>query len=690
MYRTAKDTIDDIIKEYGSIDNHRDVLKRIITLKEKYESQKVVFEYLENSYRSSQKEIEANRIDCMRKVIYEEKADNNLLSDKKCVNLLRQEEFQKEELIKALYENIEDVLYLVYKAVDGDKEWFEDLCTKTNIGWLWKMLTTSSNKSVFVINENKLEYAKVKFLVDNLLMLHKEVYVLNIGNVKKVNNSGVHNLAIAENVDFDFIYKQLKDYMNENLNKNFAVIIGTGEVLSGLSFIKQNRTKIERLDSFLSNKLEHKLSFGWIGDYLYYLESIFDQNIENLLNVQEEFDCSIVIPVRSGANTLKATIQTCLYQDFEGTYEIVVSDNSDTQDTSVYELCRSFNSEKIHYYKTPRILSINKSFEYAMLKTKGKYVIPLGGDDGILPWGLRVVKEVFDSMDDTILQWDRGQYVWKNYGKGLDDSLFMPGGFTKGVYTTSSVPTTEYWARLLLNYDFQYLLPNLYLNAGFKRIFLKEIYHKIGRIWDGQCNDVSMGIINISTKKNIIKLNYPITVAGNSNNSIGKKYTVQQTLLQDVLKNRYGIKSENYIGGEIIDKFNPNILKAVGGFYSCVFNELRKRVIPEEIINLVFDWKKIIKDMYCAMDVEDIYYERDLYQLKAFAAILGQEYIDWFENEIFKQQCNGKETKKVNPDNIKIYKEWAKEDGSFHLDASNFGVIDIFGAIKLCEAANPL
>ena len=40
-------------------------------------------------------------------------------------------------------------------------------------------------------------------------------------------------------------------------------------------------------------------------------------------------DFSIVIPVRNAVDTLRHTLQTCLAQDYTGSYEIVLSDNSD-------------------------------------------------------------------------------------------------------------------------------------------------------------------------------------------------------------------------------------------------------------------------------------------------------------------------------------------------------------------------
>ena len=59
------------------------------------------------------------------------------------------------------------------------------------------------------------------------------------------------------------------------------------------------------------------------------LRRVFPRILEALLDALPVCDFSIVIPVRNAVDTLRHTLQTCLAQDYTGSYEIVLSDNSD-------------------------------------------------------------------------------------------------------------------------------------------------------------------------------------------------------------------------------------------------------------------------------------------------------------------------------------------------------------------------
>jgi glycosyltransferase involved in cell wall biosynthesis len=84
-------------------------------------------------------------------------------------------------------------------------------------------------------------------------------------------------------------------------------------------------------------------------------------------------------------------LKTCIEQEYDGDYEIVLSDNSVEGHNVAYETYKKLNSDKIKYYKTPRDFNLTKSYEYAYLQTKGKYIISIGADDALLPWALSIL-----------------------------------------------------------------------------------------------------------------------------------------------------------------------------------------------------------------------------------------------------------------------------------------------------------
>jgi len=85
---------------------------------------------------------------------------------------------------------------------------------------------------------------------------------------------------------------------------------------------------------------------------------------------------SIVIPTRDRPNLLKDAIQSALNQEFDD-YEIIVSDNSTNSETQ--KLVSEFESKKIKYFRTPRLLDMPKSWEFAL------YIM-------ISQWGCRIVQ----------------------------------------------------------------------------------------------------------------------------------------------------------------------------------------------------------------------------------------------------------------------------------------------------------
>ena len=105
----------------------------------------------------------------------------------------------------------------------------------------------------------------------------------------------------------------------------------------------------------------------------------------------------------------------------------------------------------------------------------------IGADDAVLPWGLRALDEVLQHTEADVIKWDRGQYIWPGYGKGLDDLLTMPGGYQKEIYNLYEIPNIDYWSQVMTNYQCMYNLPNLYLNSGFRRRYLNAPGGRQGR-----------------------------------------------------------------------------------------------------------------------------------------------------------------------------------------------------------------
>src|SRR5262245_51577835 len=100
---------------------------------------------------------------------------------------------------------------------------------------------------------------------------------------------------------------------------------------------------------------------------------------------------SIVIPTRNRENTLRHTLRTCLAQDFAD-FEIVVSDNDSPP--AVREVVASFADSRIKYFRTPRLLAMSDSWEFALEHAAGEFVTVIGSDDGLLLHALTEIDRI--------------------------------------------------------------------------------------------------------------------------------------------------------------------------------------------------------------------------------------------------------------------------------------------------------
>lgn len=280
---------------------------------------------------------------------------------------------------------------------------------------------------------------------------------------------------------------------------------------------------IQRLSYCLPPQFSYGFSFAWAGDYLTYISYFYGENIEPLLDAPAMCDFSIVIPARNSADTLRYTLETCLAIDYDGSYEIVLSDNSDEGGSEVRRLVEELNDPRIRYYKTPFVLPLAKSFEYAYLHARGAFIFSLGADDGVLPWALKYIRQAMEDYPSaSVISWKRGFYTWPG---------FMPEGQDEQIVQLVDSEQTERYAEYTLCGDHAnvlskikgclYSLPLLYINSGFRRGYLREVLRRTGRMLDGMCQDVYVGAVNLLLQERDIKIQCPLTIAGMSGQSQG-------------------------------------------------------------------------------------------------------------------------------------------------------------------------
>jgi len=493
-----------------------------------------------------------------------------------------------------------------------------------------------------------------------------------------------HGEAYGDNRDYIIDHICRAESAHDN-----AVILCSGHLLEALYTREGLRGRMGRLSPYETDSNEEKIQFGWAGSYLSYISDIYGYDVRPDIDRKPEVDFSIVIPVRNSAATLRYTLQTCLGQRYTGSYEIVVSDNSVGGSSEIYDLCRELNDPKIRYVKTPRRLDLTKSFEFGYLQSRGVFILSIGSDDGLLPWGLETLKSVLDRFpDEEIVEWERGFYAWPSFNGGQENQFIIPRRYEKENFPVGIIRTQAIFDQLTWEPQMIYTMPLLYINSGFRRSYMKTLLKRTGKLWDGINQDIYTGIVNCCINEHVLQIIYPITIAGMSSGSAGyltsmKEIAKKSETVEQACKRLYTIDNI----GLSVRLARERLLCSSGldttSLYLTLARAVEEGLLEEQCADHVLDWKKAV---FCAFNssasLRDTY-DAFLHQQQFIFRKMEDKSRDWFESSIYKRALT---PLYVNQDTVKKQKSYQEEislGDKETLDASRFGVYDIANAVKL-------
>lgn len=466
-----------------------------------------------------------------------------------------------------------------------------------------------------------------------------------------------------------------------------VIVLASGDRFEGLSETAVMRNRIDNLVDYDNILLTDYMAFGWAGSYLEHVGALYGMDAGAAVAAEAECRFSVVIPVRNSAGTLQHTLRTCLNQRYRGDFEIVISDNSTEGNTEVCEFCRTVKDKRVRYCRTPRELPLTKSFEYAFLQAKGEYIFSLGADDAMLPWTLEVWDKVIrEYPEEEIFLWDRGFYAWPGFNGGQQHQFAIPGRYRKdGIECGRQVPM-QYLDLALEEPRNMYLLPMLYINSGFRRGFMRKLLDETGRMWDGGSQDLYMGVMVAALEEKIIKIDYPLAIAGMSPTSVGAlanravKGTADKQSLLEHMKRESSLAVYSQSGTECL---MPQISQDVFGLYSAVLRVVERGMMPRHWLEDRFDWKRWYVNGFLAMDSRNIYYDVGIRRMRCAAKMQGKEFLDWLEESI----CRQAYTPMLPMEEMEGAKRYMEEDTEYGrvLDASKYGVKNVFDASLLME-----
>lgn len=381
--------------------------------------------------------------------------------------------------------------------------------------------------------------------------------------------------------------------------------------------------------------------------------------------MSDEIVFSIVVPTRNRRKTLEFCLNTCINQINAPRYEIVVNDNSTNDESERFVRGmlsqRSDLAEKLIYQRRSSPCSMSENFEEAILRARGKYVIVLGDDDGILPMALFEIQSMILRTKAKVIRWSNGLYNWPDMGLN-DYANYL------GFSTVRSFRVADGREELLKSIDnFTYdNLPMLYINAAISSDVIAGLRDGRGLIFGGRSPDVYSGIVISYLCGKFISLTVPLTIAGLSHASNGVSAAFGGTNRrpqQDY--NDLNAKAGLYAHSHVPDLTIYPVVAFSESFY---FAKGFHFSLDDEFM---LSRKRVLRACAERSDVQDAAVREALY-----AACGGEPYLTDYVSRLISEQTEIVPPPRLKPRNL------GADGDNLHLEAGALGIKTIEDAVK--------
>jgi glycosyltransferase involved in cell wall biosynthesis len=373
---------------------------------------------------------------------------------------------------------------------------------------------------------------------------------------------------------------------------------------------------------------------------------------------------SIVIPTyKNHAKTLKFTLKTCLAQDFES-FEIIVC--HDTSSPIIKKMVDGYSSQKIKFVGSDKRLAMSDNWELAVSKAVGEYVILIGDDDGLLLHALSDIDHLIKMLDIKALRWERVYYSWPdnidpNSANILHIPLIRGNRFFRANIVISRV------ANLRMDYT---KLPMLY-NSAIHQDLISVLRKKTGRVFKGSQCDIYSGFAFAYLARRYASVGRPMSINAGSGFSDG---ALQFGLRPPPFETEFYKLSKE---AGLIQHPKIPLLQTLADCIADSFLHLKENLFPGKN-GLRLNRKRLVINCINELkNADNMDWERDF-----------QEILNSLSDNVKLQKWFDSNFSAVRPPQGSQPRTIVKlgADGTnLHLDASEFGVRDVFGAAELCE-----
>lgn len=113
---------------------------------------------------------------------------------------------------------------------------------------------------------------------------------------------------------------------------------------------------------------------------------------------------TVIIPTKDRAEYLHHSLRTCSMQAYDN-LEVIVSDDGSRDHTRDVVEDAARKDPRIRYVTPGKGVGMRDNFEFAIDQAKPGYLIALGGDDGILPYGVEGMARALHGSGLELLAW---------------------------------------------------------------------------------------------------------------------------------------------------------------------------------------------------------------------------------------------------------------------------------------------
>jgi len=230
---------------------------------------------------------------------------------------------------------------------------------------------------------------------------------------------------------------------------------------------------------------------------------------------------TVIIPTKDRAEYLHHTLRTCSNQDYEN-LEVIVSDDGSSDHTKEVVLEAARKDSRIRYVTTGSPVGMRDNFEFALDQVKPGFVIALGGDDGILPYGISQMSKALEETGMDLLTWATPTFAYSAARSGRGQLVLYRTGKSK------ILRSSEYLARQAsdLRYLYDFETPMFYIKGVVATRLVDQVRSRTqdGRFYVCPTPDGFSGIVLAGEVEHYAFFGMPLTIAGASPTSQGEAY----------------------------------------------------------------------------------------------------------------------------------------------------------------------